>query len=349
MAKRGPAAVPVVVSVCGGAPGLCYPGPCMPEHILLADIGGTNARFAVVRGGSLNLEHLHKLKGHDYASIDAAIAEYLRRLPDDLDTPRNACLAIAAPIEGERVTMTNLAWSFSIDTLRDSLSLDQLLVINDFKAVARSIPELAADRLQAIGGGSLKKGAPAVVLGPGTGLGVSALVFAGDKPTAIQTEGGHIGFAPSDRVEMQILERLWEKYDRVSVERLLSGPGLVNLYESLAAINKRSIEPLQPEAVTQRALSGECQDCKEALNRFFGILGSVAGDLALAVGAEGGVYIAGGILPRMLDEFRHSDFRARFESKGRFSQYVSAMATIVVCEPYPGLIGSAALFNDVHG
>lgn len=321
----------------------------MTERILLADIGGTNARFATVRRGSMELEHINKLKGHDYASIDAAIAVYLRGLPENTSRPSSACLAIAAPIEGDRITMTNLAWSFSVASLRESLGLEHLLVINDFKAVARSIPELKGETLHSIGGGKPKNDAPAVVLGPGTGLGVSALVFAGGKPTAIQTEGGHIGFAPSDRVEMKILERLWDKYDRVSVERLLSGPGLVNLYESLAAINHRSIEPLRPELVTQRALSGECADCREALDRFFGILGSVAGDLALAVGAEGGVFVAGGIVPRMLNEIRQSDFRARFESKGRFSQYVAAMSTMVVTEPHPGLLGSAALFNDMHG
>lgn len=321
----------------------------MTERILLADIGGTNARFATVRRGAMELEHIQKLKGHDYASIDAAIAIYLGGLPKELERPTSACLAIAAPIEGDRITMTNLSWSFSVEALREALNLEHLLVINDFKAVARAIPELSAEMMQPIGGGERKTNAPAVVLGPGTGLGVSALVFAGGKPTAIQTEGGHIGFAPSDRVELKILERLWDKYDRVSVERLLSGPGLVNLYESLAAINHRSIEPLRPELVTERALSGECADCKEALNRFFGILGSVAGDLALAVGAEGGVFVAGGIVPRMLDEIRQSDFRPRFESKGRFSQYVAAMATVVVTEPHPGLIGCAALFNDMHG
>lgn len=321
----------------------------MSEYVLLADIGGTNARFATVRRGTLALENIKTLKGHDYASIDAAVAVYLNGLPNHDTKPTSACLAIAAPIEGDRITMTNLSWSFSTRSLQESLSLDQLLVVNDFKAVARSIPELKPEAVQAIGGGKLKKNAPAVVLGPGTGLGVSALVFAGDKPTAIQTEGGHIGFAPSDRIELRILERLWEKYDRVSVERLLSGPGLVNLYESLAAINKRSIEPLQPQMVTERALSGECEDCKEALNRFFGILGSVAGDLALAVGAEGGVFVAGGIVPRMLNEIRQSDFRARFESKGRFSQYVAAMSTVVVTEPHPGLLGCAALVNDLNG
>lgn len=321
----------------------------MAERILLADIGGTNARFATVLRGSTKLEHIKKLKGHDYASIDAAIAVYLRGLPETVDLPESACLAIAAPIEGDRVTMTNLSWSFSVESLRNSLKLDKLLVVNDFKAVARSIPELDAQMLQPIGDSRPKAGAPAVVLGPGTGLGVSALVFAEAQPHAIQTEGGHIGFAPSDRVELKILERLWEKYDRVSVERLLSGPGLVNLYESLAAINQRSIEPLSPESVTARALAGDCVDCEEALNRFFGILGSVAGDLALAVGAEGGVFIAGGIVPRMLPQIRQSDFRARFESKGRFSQYVAAMATMVVTDPHPGLLGCAALYNDAHG
>ncbi len=318
----------------------------MVDQILLGDIGGTNARFALAQAGSLQLTHVEKLKGHDFASLEAAIAEYLTRLPKTLSRPVGACLAIAAPIEGDRVTMTNLAWSLSISSLQASLALERLLVVNDFKAVARGIPELMSEDLEKIGGGSVKPGHPAIVLGPGTGLGVSALVQAGDTITTIQTEGGHIGFAPSDSLEVRILERLWKKFDRVSVERLLSGPGLVNLYEALAAINHRSIEPLRPEEVSQRALNGTCQDCSDALSRFFGILGSVAGDLALAVGAEGGVYLAGGIVPRMLEELKASDFRARFESKGRFSQYVANMPTFVVTEPLPGLLGSAALYRD---
>lgn len=318
----------------------------MSDNILLGDIGGTNARFALVPRGQLEHAHLMCLKGHDYASIDAAIAAYLQQLPGNVTRPGSACLAIAAPVEGDRVTMTNLSWSFSIERLRESLNLEQLLVINDFKAVARAIPEIPGDRLHAIGGGRRKPGSPAVVLGPGTGLGVSALVFTVDGPIAIQTEGGHIGFAPSDKVELRILELLLAKFDRVSVERLISGPGLVTLYETLASMHNRAVEPLRPEQVTARALDGSCISCEEALNRFFGILGSVAGDLALAIGAEGGVFVAGGIVPRLLAQIKSSDFRARFESKGRFSQYVANMPTLVVTETHPGLLGCAALYRD---
>lgn len=321
----------------------------MAEQILLADIGGTNARFAMVRAGSLKLSHVTQLKGHDYASLEAVIAAYLAGLPDKARQPGGACLAIAAPIEGDRVTMTNLSWSISIRSLKTALNLKQLLVVNDFKAVARSIPELHKKALVQVGRGESMRGAPAMVLGPGTGLGVSALVDTGDRVITIQTEGGHIGFAPSDPIELRILEHLWSRFDRVSVERLLSGPGLVNLYEALAAINKRSLESLSPRDISERALADQCPNCKEALSRFFGILGSVAGDLALAVGAEGGVYVAGGIVPRMLEAFRRSDFRARFESKGRFSRYVAKMPSFVVTEPMPGLLGCAALYRDAQG
>ncbi len=321
----------------------------MTETILLGDIGGTNARFAQVQRGKLGYEHRITLKGHDYASLDAAVAAYFQQLPEGTPRARSACLAIAAPVEGDRVTMTNLSWSFSIDRLRESLELEHLLVVNDFKAVARAIPEIAEGHLEAVGGGRRKAFAPAVVLGPGTGLGVSVLVFSEGRPTAIQTEGGHIAFAPSDKIEIRILELLLAKFDRVSVERLLSGPGLANLYETLAVMHNRAIEPLRPEQVSARALDGSCETCAEALERFFGILGSVAGDLALAIGAEGGVFIAGGIVPRLLAQIRASDFRARFESKGRFSQYVSNMPTLVVTEPHPGLLGCAALYRDADG
>lgn len=320
----------------------------MATHVLLADIGGTNARFAMAKLGSLQLSEVQQLKGHDYASLEAAIAAYLTGLPEKFREPAGACLAIAAPIEGDRVTMTNLSWSISIEALKEALGLEHLLVVNDFKAVARSIPELRSNVLEQVGRGEVRRGAPAVVLGPGTGLGVSALVDAGERVITIQTEGGHIGFAPSDPVEIRILEHLWNRYDRVSVERLLSGPGLLNLYEALGAINGRSVESLSPREISERALAGDCPNCEEALARFFGILGSVAGDLALAVGAEGGVYVAGGIVPRMLEAFRRSDFRARFESKGRFSRYVAKMPSYVVTEPLPGLLGCAALYRDAH-
>lgn len=318
----------------------------MAAQILLADVGGTNARFAMVAAGSLELTHVRQLKGHDHATFEAAIAAYLSLLPSEAARPQGACLAIAAPIEGDRITMTNLSWSFSVNALQESLGLQTLLVVNDFKAIARAIPELATSKLEQIGGGTINAAAPAVVLGPGTGLGVSSLIQSGERIIAIQTEGGHIGFAPSDPLEIRILEHLWSRFDRVSVERLVSGPGLVNLYEALAFINQRGMQSLSPAQISERALSGACPDCAEALSRFFGILGSVAGDLALAMGAEGGVYIAGGIVPRMLDAFRASGFRSRFESKGRFSQYVANMASFVVTEPLPGLYGCAALFND---
>ncbi len=318
----------------------------MSETVLLGDIGGTNARFALARRGELTHAHLVCLKGHDYASLEAAVAAYFQTLPEGVARPASACLAIAAPVDHDRVTMTNLAWSFSTSRLRESLNLDDLLVVNDFKAVARSIPEISAEQLHSIGGGRRKPGAPAVVLGPGTGLGVSVLVFADGRPVALQTEGGHIGFAPSDKVELSILELLLNKFDRVSVERLLSGPGLATLYETIAVLRNRAIEPLRPDEVSARALDGSCETCQEALQRFFGILGSVAGDLALAVGAEGGVYIAGGIVPKLLTQIQVSDFRARFESKGRFSQYVANMPTLVVKEPFPGLLGCAALHRD---
>jgi glucokinase len=204
-----------------------------------------------------------------------------------------------------------------------------------------SLPLLRADDVSLIGGGSATAGAPMAVVGPGTGLGMSGIVRAGGAWTAIEGEGGHATFAPMNEREGRIGEVLRRRFGHVSWERMLSGPGLVNLYEAIAHLEGRAAEELAPEAVAERARAAACPLCREALAVFCAALGTAAGNLALTMGARGGVYVGGGIVPRLGAAFDGAAFRARFESKGRLSDYVRGIPTYVVTAAYPGLIGAA--------
>jgi glucokinase len=313
------------------------------QPALIADIGGTHVRFALVTAGGAPAETM-VLRCSDYAGPAEAARGYLRAVAPTA-AARRAAFAVASPVVGDRVDLTNSPWSFSIAATRDALGLERFTVVNDFTAVALSIPHLGADDLVRLGGGSGgAAGAPVAALGPGTGLGVSALVPDQDgRWVALATEGGHITMAAADDREAELLAWLRHRFGHVSAERVLSGPGLVNLYEAVAARNGRQPVYNTPDAISQRALDNTCMVCREALDTFFAMLGTVAGNLALTLGARGGVYIAGGILPRMPDAFAASGFRARFESKGRFQPYVASVPTWLVVHPQPAFAGLAGL------
>ncbi|RDE24411.1 glucokinase [Motiliproteus coralliicola] len=312
---------------------------------LVADIGGTNARFALVEPGGLNPTRVLTLAVDDHSSIEAAIRAYLERVGAQL-MPRQVCLAIACPTTRDRISMTNNGWSFSRIELQSALGLERLEIINDYAAQAHAIPNLDTDGLVQVGGGDAFAGQPLAMLGPGTGLGVGGLVLSEQGAVAVVTEGGHVDFAPANELEVDILRYLWRHHEHVSVERLLSGMGLVNLHQALAEIRGQSADELTPAQISSNAL--DCGDslCLEVLECFCAMLGSVAGNTALTLGAQGGVYITGGIIPRMLDFFTNSQFRARFESKGRFRDYMAAIPTYVVTAEHPGLIGSAAVLKN---
>src|SRR6266403_298257 len=306
---------------------------------LIGDIGGTNARFAIAENGAYR--QLKHVEVDRHPSLHDALSAYLKALPDAERADLSGALAIAGPVLGDRISMTNKAWSFSVEELRRSLKLISLTVVNDFAANARAIPHLAEPGLFAIGPVSAGAKGNIGVVGPGTGLGVSALIPTGGDWVLIAGEGGHATLAASNEEEEAIIHMLRKRWSHVSAERVLSGAGLVNLYEAVCAID--GVEPLMlsPADVTQRAMSKSDNACVRAFAHFCGFLGSVAGDLALTVGALGGVYIAGGILLRFKEAFAASAFRQRFEAKGRFATMLARIPTYLILEESPALIGLA--------
>ncbi|ARP98306.1 glucokinase [Pseudorhodoplanes sinuspersici] len=314
-----------------------------PKLGLVGDVGATNARFALVApDGSITAPRVYALD--DYPSIADAIETYLtEELP--ARRPMLAVLAVASPITGDQVTLTNHNWTFSIEGLRRRFRLERLRVINDFAANALAIPHLReGDRTQ-IGSGAPIADAPIGVIGPGTGLGVSALVPMDDGSMPIQGEGGHVTMAPVDEREGAVLDLMRRRYDHVSAERILSGPGLVNLYNALCELSGVPAAPFTAPQITSAQVGVEDPRAREAMAMFCAMLGTIAGNLALTFGARGGIYIAGGIVPRLGAAFAKSAFRTRFEAKGRFTSYLAAIPTYVITRPLPALLGAAKLLK----
>ncbi len=312
---------------------------------LIADIGGTNARFAIVEP-HLNIEYERVLPCADYPTLLDACREYLRGLAASV-RPRYAAFAIASPVIGDRVKMTNHHWTFSIEETRTALALDELKVVNDFVALILAVPHLQEyDRLQ-VGGGTPQPRMPIVALGPGTGLGMASLVPAPDGGwIAVSGEGGHATAAAMDDMETAALSLLRKRFGHVSVERVCSGRGLVNLYTALAQLQGQPPdEAMTPPECSARALNGSCPISVKALEMMCAMLGTAAANAALTLGALGGVYIAGGIIPQMVDAFARSRFRKRFEDKGRFGAYLAKVPTYVITRPMPALLGLASLVD----
>jgi glucokinase len=311
------------------------------ETRLVGDIGATNARFGLVSPDGTVL-HWRSHACENYPTIDAALAEYLGER-GGLMAPRQAAIAVASAVTGDLVAMTNHPWRFSVAALRAHFGFERLEVINDFTAQALALPHLAPNQRLTVGGGSPAPGAPLAVLGPGSGLGVSGLVPCGAGWVALTGEGGHATMAPASERESAVLDHMRRRFDHVSAERLLSGPGLVNLYATLAEIDGIASKGYTAPQITDLGMRGEDAVCAEATAMFCAMLGNVAGDLALTLGARGGVYVAGGIVPRLGEYFVQSPFRARFEAKGRFASYLAAIPTYVVTYPLAAFVGCAAL------
>jgi glucokinase len=312
---------------------------------LIADIGATNARFALVEPGGA-VTHVRALACEDFASLSAAIEAYLaaENLPA---RPKQGVLAIAAPITGDMVALTNHPWTFSVEAMRKHFGLTQLRVVNDFVANALAVPALTeADRRQ-VGGGAPVAGAPVGVLGPGSGLGVSVLISKDGGYLPIQGEGGHVTMAAADAREAAVLDLMRGRFDHVSAERFLSGPGLINLYNALCELAGEPAAPLTAAQITDPATEDEFPRARAATEMFCAMLGTIAGNLALTVGARGGIYIAGGIVPKLGAKFAQSGFRARFEAKGRFHGYLAEIPTYVMSHPEPALLGAARLLGQL--
>ena len=311
---------------------------------LVADVGGTHARFALCRSVA-DIDHISKVKTADFPTLQQAILHYL----DHLGNPVVDCavVGIANPVVGDHVKMTNSPWSFSIEDARQALGLRALHVINDFTALALALPHLDSSLLRRAGGTSSgTNGAPLGVIGPGTGMGVSGLIpMPGGGWIPLASEGGHASFAPADDREAMLWQAARKEFGHVSTERLVSGPGLVFMYRRICEHKGLTPQDYSPADISRLAMAAEDPACAAALETFCAILGTAAGNLALTLGARGGIYIGGGIVPKLGDYFLQSPFRSRFEDKGRFSEYLAAIPIYVILDDYPALIGAAAYLD----
>ncbi len=310
---------------------------------LLADIGGTNARFALQQRDGI--EQVRVLACAAFATLGDAMRHYL----DDCGAEvRHAALGIANPVQGDHLRMTNHHWEFSIEALRRELGLDTLLVLNDFAALALALPLLPPHELQTVGGGRSDPAAPRVVLGAGTGLGVGALLRQRDGSWhALAGEGGHVSFSPADDDEAELWRFARARHGHVSAERLLCGRGLELIHAWLSARDGVAESACDAATITQQALNGSDARCMRALDMFCAMLGTLAGNLALTFDARGGVYVGGGIVPRLGEYFSRSPFRERFEAKGRFASSLAHIPTHVIHSPWPGLLGAGAALQNL--
>ena len=311
---------------------------------LVSDIGGTNARFALVPSGSLQPQQERNLLCADFPGPVEAVRHYLALC--GAPAVREAAFDVATGITGNFVQLTNGPWRFSIEQTQRALGFERLHVINDFTALALGVPLLATREKRQIGGGAPVPATAIGVIGAGTGLGVSGLLPCKGRWIPVQGEGGHTAFSPMTPREDALLQAARKRFGgHVSTERLVSGPGLKTLYEALCALGGHAAADLQPAQITERALSGSDRCCAEALESFCAMLGTAAGNLAALLGARGGVYIGGGIVPKLGEYFERSAFRARFEDKGRFRAYVSAIPTYTILAETLALRGLASLLD----
>lgn len=311
---------------------------------LVGDIGGTNARFAIAESRKYP-SNVRKLPIANYAGLVEAVEDYLSGVP----TVEEAVLAVAAPVLGDKVAFTNSAWRFSIDEVRQRLGLRKLVVINDLVAQALSFAALPADEIGPVKSGTRDPRQPALVIGPGTGLGVAFLMNIEGTLVGIASEGGHATFAPMDGVQAEILSHLQGQYGHVSVERLLSGPGLLAIATTLAKMKGQIIDVSDPRDVSARAAANQCPICREAILIFSSVLGSAAGNLALTLLTGGGVIITGGLSRGLRPLWDVEALVNGFVAKGRFSSYLEDIPIDQILRPHPGLLGAAVYVEGASG
>ncbi len=317
---------------------------------IVADIGGTNARFAIARpvAGGYQLESLKVVDCRRFGGFDAALRHWLEEL--DQPRPQKACIAAAGPLEktesGSRVYMTNLGWTITTESLQQEFDFPRLELINDFAALAMSLPRLTEDDYQILRAKPRATDGAMVVLGPGTGLGVAGLGVDNGRYHVLAGEGGHANLGVSSERELQLLQLLMREQCPVFNEWVLSGSGLVNLYRAVCELNGREPEDLTPPDVSARGLDNTDPMCRETLLDFLNFLGSAAGDAALYLGARGGVFLGGGILPRIAELLPESDFERRFLNKGKVEKWMETVPLYALNAGYQALIGAAAHLED---
>ncbi|WP_404340282.1 glucokinase [Pseudoalteromonas mariniglutinosa] len=318
------------------------------DAILVADIGGTNARFALItdfdsQSNQFIIEHIHKFPSADFGSLESALSSYLEKIPHI--TPNRACLAVAGPIKAGQVHLTNLGWHFSVSSLKAEFAFKQLEVINDFASFAYAAPYLDCTQNVAVKAGQADKNANIAVMGPGTGFGAACLVQTSQGNAVLSCEAGHISLAAVTDLDRQLINELRKQHNHVSVETVFSGPGIAHLYRAMAAVKGVETKNLDAAQISELANTGECPVCDATLNQFCDWIGSVAGDLSLTFGALGGVFIGGGILPRMQERLLASRFVERFADKGIMSQYTSQIPVTLVTQDNIPLVGAAACLH----
>jgi glucokinase len=313
---------------------------------LIADIGGTNARFALVDDAESQPFEAKTLRCADYDTLVDATEAYLKQV--NYPRPQQAAFSMATPVSGDQLEMTNHIWRFSIRQTRRLLGFGSLKVLNDYTALALALPHFSTNDCLQIGGDQKPQGPVMAVLGPGTGLGVSAVTKAGNLWVPLQGEGGHVSYGPLDDREAGVITIMRRKLEHVSAESLISGPGISLLYQSIATLDGIPVAPIEPKEITAMAIQRNSAVAEEAVSMFCGILGTVAGNLALTLGARGGVFIGGGIVPQLGECFSQSSFRSRFEKHGRFTQYLQKIPTHVIQSKYPALQGAAIALSEDH-
>ena len=308
--------------------------------VVLADVGGTNVRFALLTGGALG--PIAHMAVRDHQRFSDALAAFMARQTERAAI-RSAIFAVAGVVAQDRCALTNNPWIVDAAELRARFGFTGINIINDFEAIAWSLPHLTRNDLRTVGGGEPAADAPMVVLGPGTGLGVAAYVPGENSGFVLRSEGGHATAPSGSPREDAIIESLRQRFGHVSAERVLSGHGLENLYRAIAAIDSMTVPERTAAEITQTAVAGGCAASRAALDTFCAMLGEVAGNFALGFGAQGGVFIAGGIVSHIRDDLPQSQFRARFEAKGRMRDYVAAIPVYLILHDDPAFVGLQAL------
>jgi len=317
---------------------------------LVADIGGTNARFAALREGQLEseFEFYHSVEEYpSFSDLVVKLRDEIANVTGFTGAPHSVCLAVACPADVEHISFTNSHWDFTKSQLKQWFDCEQLVVINDFEAIAHGITELGPEDVIQVGGGEPQVHKPIGILGAGTGLGMAALISHSDGYHVLDTEGGHADFAPVDQQQMELLSCLRQTYKRVSLERVLSGKGIVNIYQAICQMEQTPTQFATPPEVVAAALDSSDPQALAALNMFCESMGAAAGNLALTLGARGGIYIAGGVVPRFSDFFVNSGFRNKFEDKGRFVSYLQPIPVYLVMRNNLGLLGAAKKLHNL--
>ena len=309
-------------------------------HTLFGDIGATNARFSLFAKGVLGPVAWFEVARHP--RFRDAVAEFLSRHRGEAPIAA-ALIAVAGPVVEGRGVLTNCPWVIDARELQATFGFTQVRIVNDFEAAAFSLPHLTAADLQPIGGGRAVAGAPMAVLGPGSGLGVACLVRGTARLVVVATEGGHATMAATSEREAALIDHLRRHFGHVSAERVISGMGLENIYRAIAALDGLDVPARSAAEITKAALEGSCRSAAAALDAFCAFLGAFAGNVALMFGARGGLYIAGGIVPRIVEFTRHSKFREQFEAKGRFRPYLAAIPSNIIVHPAATFVGLQSL------